>query len=49
MMFEIFSLVPFFATKEVMVPLANDPIMLGRSIQSFRYLEYENPSVIVDF
>ena len=29
-----------------MAPLANDPIMLGTSIRSFRHLEYQNPSII---
>ena len=29
-----------------MAPLANDPIMSGRSIQLFRHLECQNPSII---
>ena len=33
-------LVPFLATKEVLAPLANDPIMLGRPIRLFRHLYY---------
>ena len=28
------------------MPLANDPIMLERSIQLFRHLEHQNPSII---
>ena len=28
------------------MPLTNDPIMLGRLIQSFRHLEHQNPSII---
>ena len=35
-------LVPFLTTKEAMVPLLNDPIMSGRSIQLFRHLESQN-------
>ena len=33
---------------EAVAPLANDPIMSGRSIQSFRHLEHQNPSIISD-
>ena len=29
--------------------LANNPIILGRSIWSFRHLEHQNPSIISDF
>ena len=36
----------FLATKEALVPLANVPIMSGRSIRSFRHLEHQNPSII---
>jgi len=42
-------LVPFLATREVVAPLANNPIMLDRSIQSFRHLELQNPSNISYF
>ena len=31
------------------MPLKNDPILLGRLIQSFRHLELKNPSIISDF
>ena len=34
------------ATKEALAPLANVPIMLGRSIRLFRHLECQNPSII---
>ena len=44
-----FFLVPFFTTMEVVVPLENDPILSGRSIWSFRYLELQNPSTVYDF
>jgi len=30
-------------------PLKNDSIFSGRSIQSFRHLELQNPSIISDF
>ena len=33
---------------EAVAPLANDPIMLGRPIQSFRDLEHQNLSIISD-
>ena len=33
---------------EAVTPLANDPIMLGRSIWSFKHLEHQNQSVISD-
>ena len=42
----IIFLVPFLATKETLVPLANDPIMKKRSIRLFRHLEFQNPSII---
>ena len=35
--------------REAVVQLANDPIMLGRSKQLFRHLEYQNLSIILDF
>ena len=38
----------FLATKEVLEPLANDPIMLGRSIRFFSHLKYQSPSIILD-
>ena len=44
---EIF-LVYFLATKEALALLANDPIMSGRLIRSFRHLECQNPSIISD-
>ena len=42
-------LVLFMATKEILAPLANDLIMLGRLIQLFRYLECQNLFIISDF
>ena len=47
-MFEKFSLVPFLAIIEAMALLANNLIMLGRLIWSFRHLEYQNWSIISD-
>ena len=44
----IIFLVPFLATKEAVPPLTNDPILWGRSIQSFRHLENQNPSIMSD-
>ena len=44
----IIFLVPFLTTREAVAPLANDPIMSGRSIRSFRLLERQNPSNISD-
>ena len=32
-----------------MASLANDPIMLGRLIRSFRHLEHQNPSILSDY
>ena len=32
-----------------MAPPANNPIMSGRSIWSFRHLEHQNSSIISDF
>ena len=43
-----YFLVTFLATSEVLVPLANDPIMLGSLIWSFRHLEHQYPSIISD-
>ena len=43
-----FSLVPFLTSMEVVAPLENDPILSGRSIQPFRHLELQNPSIISD-
>ena len=37
------------ATRDAIAPLTNDPIMLGRSIQSFRQLKHQNPSTGDDF
>ena len=36
------------ATREAVEPLANDPIIVGRSIQLFRHLGHQNPSIISD-
>ena len=36
----IIFLVPYLVTSEAVPPLANDPIVSGRSIQSFRHLEH---------
>ena len=41
--------VPFFTTMWVVELLANDPILLGRSIWLFWHLEHQNPSLISDF
>ena len=48
-MFGKFFLVPFSATREAVVPHANDPIILGRLLQWFRHPEHQNPSIIYDF
>ena len=40
--------VQYLATKEELAPLANDPIMLERSIGLFRHLECQNPSFILE-
>ena len=42
----IIFIVQFLATKEALAPLANVPIMLERSIRSFRHLEHQKPSII---
>ena len=47
-MFKKISLVPFLAIIEAMALLANNLIMLGRLIWSFRHLEYQNWSIISD-
>ena len=39
---KIFS--SFLATREELALLANDPIMSGTSIRSFRHLEHQNSS-----
>ena len=44
-----YFLVSFFTTKGVTAPLTKYPAMLGRSIQSFKYLEYQNMSCIEKF
>ena len=44
----IIFLVQFLATMEAVALLANDPIMSGRSIRSFRHLQCQNPSIISD-
>ena len=41
-------IVLFLATREVVAPLANDPFMSGRLIQSFRHPQCSNPSIISD-
>ena len=43
----IIYLVPFLATKETLVPLANDPIMYKRLIRSFKHLECQNLSILL--
>ena len=45
----IIFLVPFLATMEAVVLLANDFIMSGTSIQLFRHLEHPNLSIISYF
>jgi len=35
------------AAKEILAPLSNDSIMLGRAI--FRHLQHQNKSIISDF
>ena len=35
-------------TMEAVVPLANDPIMWGKMLQSSRHLEHQNISIISD-
>ena len=42
------SLVPIFATRELVAPLANDPIMQVRLILSFRHLKHQNLSTSDD-
>ena len=42
-------LVPCLATREVVAPPANDPIMSGRSKQLFRHPEHQNLSTGDDF
>ena len=41
-------LVPILAAMAAAAPLANDPIMSGRSIRSFRHPDHQNPSIISD-
>ena len=41
-------LVPFLATMEALALLTNDNIMLGISIQSYKHIECQNPSIISD-
>ena len=43
------SLVPILATRELVAPLANDPIMQERLIQLFRHLKHQNLSTGDDF
>ena len=38
----------FLAPGKAVAPLANNPIMSGRSIQSLRHLEHQNLSIITD-
>ena len=42
-------LVPFLATREAVAPLANDPMMSGTLIRSFRHLKHQNLSTGDDF
>ena len=35
--------------RKVVVSLANDSIMSSRSLRSFRYLKYKNPSTTFDY
>ena len=42
------SLVPIWATRELVVPLNNDPLMSGRLIWLLRHLKHQNPSIISD-
>ena len=42
----IIFLVPFLATMEAVELLANDLIMSGTSIRSFRHLEHQNLSIM---
>ena len=39
-------LVQIFTTRGVVAPPANNLIMSGTSIRSFRHLEHQNPSII---
>ena len=43
------SSVPILATRELVAPLANNTIILGRSIYLFRHLKYQNLSTGDDF
>ena len=43
------SLVPILDTVVAMAPLANDPIMLGRLLQSFKHLKHQNLSTGDEF
>ena len=36
------------STRELVVPIANYPIILGRIIQLYRHLEHQNPSIVSD-
>ena len=47
--FKKYLLVIFLATREAVAPLANDPIMLGRSIWLFRHLKHKNLSFFSDY
>jgi len=47
-MFEKFYFVPFLSIREAMALFVNNLIMLGRLIQSFRHLEDQNQSIILD-
>ena len=44
--FHINNTSPFLTTREAVVPLANNPIMLRKLIQSFRHLEHQNLFII---
>jgi len=43
------SLVLLLATRELVAPLASDPIIRGRWIRSFRHLKHQNLSIGNDF
>ena len=44
----IIFIILFLATREVVGPLANDPIISGRLIRLLRHIEHQNPSIISD-
>ena len=42
-------LVPILTTKEALAPLANDSVMSGTSIWSFRHLKHQTAEMIFQF